>query len=569
MTPFKRLVCYAKHYWRYLILSGCMTICFGIFSALPAYLIRIIIDSIIAPRATAMLAPFIACLGGIFLCKGIFIYLSSYYLEYVSNRIMRDVREDLFGALLNLPASSFKQTSSGELLSLFIADITALQEASNRAIRLGIRSVVEAIFLLGIAIAQNTTLALIMLVVGPTIGGAMRILGKKMRTSARLGQEHIGSLASYLQQVIIGIRDIFACNAQAYEQERFKHILQTHLAIIMRTAHIAALTPALIECIAMLGVVVVLYIALNQVLSGTISSGQLGAFFAAMMLAYQPVKRLVNIYADLQMGIAAATRIFDLIDRAQENSLTTLPEVSLTTPLSHISFKHVSFCYQQKAPILKDLCFTINAGDRIGIMGASGSGKSTLCDLLLKFINPSSGTLLFNNEPLASFSTMNLRMQIGYVGQRTFLFNDTVAKNIAYSYKHASPDEIIYAAKQASAHEFIMQLPYGYETLVGEDGSLLSGGQKQRLTIARALLKKPQLLILDEATSALDAATAQDIMGTIGALPAQMTIITITHDEAILRHMHRILKLEHGMLIESSANQLFPSQDQNYDRTRP
>ena len=318
----------------------------------------------------------------------------------------------------------------------------------------------------------------------------------------------------------------------------------------MASAHVECLLPALVETLAVAGCSVIFYTAAHQVLAGTITAGQLTAFIAAVILAYQPLKKMVSVYSDIQYGLAAAERVFTILDIAVP--ATDSRPLELTVVKHELRFDHVSFSYD-KHRVLTDVSLTINRGQAIGIVGPSGAGKSTLCDLLLAFSNPTAGQIYIDDQPISSISLESLRNTIGYVGQRTFLFNDTIANNVAYAQPNATREQIIKACRAAHAEEFIALLPNGYDTMVGENGTLLSGGQKQRITIARALLKNPAILIFDEATSSLDEASEIMIRQTIEALKGHKTLLIVSHRPSMLQNVDRILTVSNHTVSETAS----------------
>jgi subfamily B ATP-binding cassette protein MsbA len=316
----------------------------------------------------------------------------------------------------------------------------------------------------------------------------------------------------------------------------------------MRNVRVEAAAPALIEAIAITGGGFVFYFAAKQVISGAITAGTLTSFFAAILLAYQPLKKLVALYSEVQYGLAAADRIFstmDLIYPATKNR-----EIELVSLKNQLQCKDLSFEYNKDAVVFSNINLTIQKGECIGIVGPSGAGKSTLCDLLLGFITPTSGQILIDEQDISKVTYASLRNHIGYVGQRTFLFNDTIYNNVLYAQPNASDKDILDACRAAHVDEFANDLALGYYTNVGENGSLLSGGQKQRITIARTLLKSPEIIIFDEATSSLDQKSEKAIQQTINELRGTKTIIIITHRPSMLDGVDRIFNVNDGQIKE-------------------
>lgn len=555
MNSIKRVLNYTKKYWKHLGISILTATLFGIFSAAPTYVIKNVVDDVFIKKFENLLIPFILGFLLLFALKGIFMYLSNYYMNWVGNRVINDIRTDLFEKVIHFPISFFQKNTTGQLMSHFLNDIQMIQNASSSAIKNGVRSFFEAIFLLGVAFTQNWKLATLMMIVGPAIGISISKMGKAIKSASISIQKSIGNISSILQEVFIGIREVKAFNGEQTEIKRFSEYLKDCFSSIMRNVHFESFAPAFIETIAMLGCGVVFYVAAHQIMNGTISAGQLTSFFAATLLAYQPLKRLITVYSEIQYGLAAADRIFELMDRvyvdARGESGNPYEHQKINLAQScEIRFENVSFSYTPDTPVLKNITLTLKQSERIGIIGTSGSGKSTLCDLLLGFITPTSGQIFINGKDISKMALSDLRNQIGYVGQKTFLFNDTVYKNVSYCQPQKSELTITNACKAAHADEFIQKLPQKYQTIVGENGSKLSGGQKQRLTIARALLKNPPILIFDEATSALDNESENMIRLTLEENLKEKTVIVVSHRLSFIEKMDRIFLVQNHQIVE-------------------
>jgi subfamily B ATP-binding cassette protein MsbA len=554
MKNLSRTLQYAKKYWQYVTLAIICASIFGIVSAMPSYLLKHTVDEVFIKRYSNLILPFMGAFGLFFILKALFMYLSSYFMYWVSNRVINDIRTDLYEKILNFPTSFYQKTTTGKLMSYFLNDIQMIQQASASAIRDGVRSFFEAIFLIGFAFYQDYQLGILLLLVGPVIGYTARSMGKKRKNASLAIQSQMGNVSSLLQESLIGIREIKAFNAEKTAHSRFKNFLDRCFGSIMHNVHIEALTPATIEVISMLGCSVIFYAAAHQVLDGVITAGQLTSFAASVILAYQPLKKMIAVYSDIQYGLAAADRVFEIMDTvypATQNRYRELPKFEHAIQLEQVSFSYNTVIpdgynanhnvmHHDNQKVLDTVTLTIKKGERIGIVGPSGSGKSTLCDLLLGFIVPTSGKILMDGIDITSLSFESLRSHIGYVGQRTFLFNDSILNNVAYSRPDATHDQVIAACKAAYADEFIQKLPNGYETIVGENGTLLSGGQKQRLTIARALLKDPEILIFDEATSSLDQESENMIRLAIEEIRKDKTLIVVSHRPTMLENLDRI-----------------------------
>ncbi|MFH1644675.1 MAG: ABC transporter ATP-binding protein [bacterium] len=555
MTTFQKILTYTKKYWKRLSLSIATATLYGLFSAAPTYVIRDAVDKIFGNKSTNLIIPFILLFILLFTLKGVFMYMSHYFMNWVGNKVVNDIRDDLFKKIIHFPMSFFKEEkTTGELMSHFLNDIQMIQQASSSAIKNGARSFFEAIFLIGVAFTQNFKLAFLMMLIGPLIGITIKKVGRAVKKASTNIQNKMGSVSSAFQETFVGIKEIKAFNAEKTESKRIANLLTEYFVSTMKNVKIEALAPAFVESIAMFGSSFVFYIAAIQIMNGTITPGQLTSFFAALLLSYQPLKRLISVYTEIQYGLAAGDRIFILMEKvypATQNRNLILNEFN-----NSIEIKNLSFRYNDKTQVLQNLNLQIKKGETVGLIGSSGSGKSTFCDLILAFLNPTNGQIIIDGKDITNITYESLRNQIGYVGQHTFLFNDTINANVSYSKQNATQQEIINACKAAHAHEFIEQLPNGYETIVGENGTLLSGGQKQRLTIARALLKNPEILIFDEATSSLDQKSENMIKLALDEICKHKTVIIISHRLYFIEKMNRILKIQNKNIIEITKQDL-------------
>jgi len=547
MSNLHRILNYSKNYWKELTISILAAIFCGIFSAAPSWVVQHTVDDIFVKGLTHLIIPFIIGFILLFVCKGITTYFSSYYMNWVGHRVINDIRKDLFDRIIYFPLDFFKKRTTGELLAHFLNDIRMIQNASSSAIKHGIRSAFEAVALLSVAIIQNPKLSILIAILAPFIIISIRRMGKAVRATAITIQNEIGSVSSLLQETFVGVREIKAFNAEPYECKRFKDHLDRCFISLMNNVHAESVGPAFIETITMAGASIIFYIAAHQVLQGTITPGQLTSFFAAILLAFQPIKRLLSAYTDIQNGLAAADRIFAIMDIPCTTQERTK---QLVTFSNQVRFENVTFHYSDESPILQNSSFSIFKGEKIGIIGPSGAGKSTACDLILGFAKPISGTVYIDAQDISTVTLQSLREQIGYVSQHPFLFNDSIFANITYATPQATFQEVEEAARLANIYEFIKSLPYQWDTLVGENGSLLSGGQKQRLTIARALLKKPAILILDEATSALDTQSEELISRAIENLSKTITVIAVSHRPSLMAKMDRIFTIHDKKFLE-------------------
>ncbi len=556
MNTLNRVLTYTKRYWKHLLLSGATASLYGLFSAAPTYVIKHTVDEIFVNKYNNLLIPFIIGFVVLFALKGIFMYLSNYYMNWVGNKVINDIRNNLFEKVIYFPISFFQKKTTGQLMSHFLNDIQMIQNASSNAVKNGMRSFFEAIFLIGVAFTQNWKLALLMMFVGPAIGITISKMGKAIKSASVSIQNSMGNISAMLQEVFVGVREVKAFTGEQIETKRFRKNLNNCFSSIMRNVHVESLAPACIETIAMLGSSVVFYVAAQQIMNGTITAGQLTAFFASILLSYQPLKRLINVYSEVQYGLAAADRVFELMDKVypatQRNNVESPKTINSTNTNNEIKFEGVWFKYNENTHVFQDVNLNIKRNESIGIIGPSGSGKCTFCDLLLGFIVSDVGKIFIGNNDITQMPLNSLRSKIGYVGQKTFLFNDTILANVTYSQKNKTKQDVIAACKSAHADEFIQKLPEKYHTCVGENGNKLSGGQKQRITIARALLKDPEILIFDEATSSLDQESENMIRLTLEEIKKTKTIIVVSHRLSFIEKMDCIFVVENKGIKEIS-----------------
>ena len=555
MTDLQRVLSYTKRYWRRLFLSIITATLYGIFSAAPTYVLKHTVDNVFVEGLKHLIIPFIIGFVLLFALKGLFSYLATYYMHWVGNRVVNDIRNDLLKKIIYFPLSFFKKKTTGELMSHFLNDIGMIQNASSNAVKNGVRSFFEALFLIGVACFQNWKLAALSSIVAPCIVISIQCMGRAVKSASKTIQNEMGLMSSVLQEIFIGIREVKIFNGENTERKRFAKHLDQYLGSVIRNVRIEAFGPAFIETIAMLTSSFVFYVAAQQVLSGSITPGELASFFAAVLLAYQPIKRLINVYSDVQYGLAAAERIFSLMDLVYPALKNRT--ISMSSFDNKLVFKNVSFSYEKDLPVLQNVNLEIKKGERIGLLGPSGSGKSTFCDLLLGFLNPTAGVITVDGNDITKVSLKDLRSFIGSVSQQTFLFNDTVQTNVKYVCRDATQEQLVQACKRSYAHEFIKQLSSKYDTMVGENGTLLSGGQKQRLTIARVFLRDPDILIFDEATSALDQKSEEMIRLAFEDICKTKTVIVVSHRLSFIEKMDRILAIQDGRFVEVAHTNLF------------
>ncbi len=548
---YRRLLRYAMPYRGRLLLGILFGIVFagstaGIFPAMERTLGEMFDQERMGLGTIVAIAVILPVLG---LIRGIGQFLSMYYIKWVGYRVVHDLRVDLFDRLQELSVYYFTQTKAGELISRTANDTMMVERAVSRSLGDLVRQPFTLLFLVGVVIWLDPMLAFISLVVFPVCLLPIIKFGRRVRRNSRHAQSNLADIVSILQEGIAGVRVIKAFGMEPYERQRFADRCQEVFARLLKVARArSAIEPIIIE-ISIIGVVLILvYAHLRGIPMQTFVT-----FALALVALYDPVKKLSQVHLMIQQSSAAADRIFEVLD--EHVAVHDLPgAVALEGPIEQIEFRQVGFRYERE-PVLQDVSFHVRPGECIAFVGSSGSGKTTLVSLLPRFFDVTEGDILINGRSTRDYTLTSLRKQIGLVTQDTFLFNDTIANNIAYGRRDADPADIERAAARAHAHEFIQALPEGYETVVGDRGVRLSGGQCQRIAIARAILRNPPIMILDEATSALDTESERLVQAALDDLMAHRTVFAIAHRLSTIQHADRIVVLDEGRVAEIGTHE--------------
>ncbi|MBI2163896.1 MAG: ABC transporter ATP-binding protein [candidate division NC10 bacterium] len=502
----------------------------------------------------------------VLLVKAMVNYVSVYLMKYVSERVMADVRDALYAHLHSLSLGFFLRKNTGEIVSRVTADVDALGAAVTDLFRNALREPFTIVGLVALLFVIHWQLALASLLIFPMTVIPILKFGQKIRRRGTRVLERRAELSTVIQEGITGIRIVQAFGMQAYERQRFCAKNRELFQAIMRIVRVDALSGPVMEILEAVGIVVAVWLGGYLVFRGELTPGAFMGFLGALASLYVPIKRLSAVNNNIQRGMAGVHRVFEVMDQQPEvtdrSGARVLPPVKET-----VTFEHVSFAYEPGRFILRDVHFQGKMGEIVAIVGPSGAGKSTLVNLLPRFFDPTDGRILLDGVDLRDVTLPSLRAQIGMVTQDTILFDDTVANNIAYGLfatggaarvSGPSPDcdlaRIREAARLANAEEFILQLPEGYATRIGEKGVRLSGGQKQRIAIARAILKDPPILILDEATSALDAEAERLVQEALERLMRNRTTFVIAHRLSTVIQADRIVVLEDGRLVEMGTH---------------
>jgi subfamily B ATP-binding cassette protein MsbA len=529
-----------------------------------AYVVKPALDDVFINKdATKLfLLPFVII--AIFLLKGIFNYLQSYLMNFVGLRVVADLRARLYDHLQTLSLSFFNKTPTGVLISRITNDVNLIQASVSNVITGVLKDVFTIISLIVVVFYQNWKLAIIAVIVFPLATLPITEFGKRLRKFSRRSQEQMGSITTFLHETITGNRIVKAFSMEEYEKRRFAADNDRFFRTVFKRARIRALSHPLMELIGGVGVACVIWVGGYSVIRGEMTPGTFFSFMAALFMLYNPIRDLNKVNLEFQEGLAAATRVFELLD--------TLPDIKDNAgsfpllPISKgIDFRDVTFKYDGE-PVLKNISFQVRPGEVIAIVGMSGAGKTSLVNLLPRFYDIAEGQILFDGCDIRKVTIQSLRGQIGLVTQQTILFNDTVRNNIAYGSQERPDQEMIEAAKAANAHDFIMRLDRGYDTWIGEQGAKLSGGERQRLSIARALLKNAPILILDEATSSLDSDSEAEVQKALDRLMENRTVFVIAHRLSTIRNADRILVLSSGELVEEGTHDELMARQGEYHR---
>lgn len=501
----------------------------------------------------------------IFFIKGLSSYIGNYQMAAIGQRVVKDIRNNLYSSIIDKPISFFRSRSTGSLISRITNDVERIQYAVSTNLADLIRETLTVLALAAYIFYRNATFAIVALIVAPLILAPIIQFGKRLRSTSRRGQEQMEGLTNRLHETFSGIRIVKAFSAEDHEKKRFQEENDRMLRVILKGNKYFSLTAPVMEMIGAFGVAYMIYWGFTQISLGNTTVGDFSVILVALYGMYNPIKKLSRINNFLQQAFAAVDRVFDVL--AIRNEIHEHPDaVNFPGFEKGIRFNNVSFSYGDRR-ILTDIDFSVPKGKVCAIVGLSGAGKTTLVNLLPRFDDASMGTISIDGRDIRDFTLSSLRGNIGIVTQETILFNDSVKSNISYgnSFKLDDP-QITEAAKAAYAHDFIMKMPNGYDTIIGEKGIKISGGERQRLAIARALIKNPPILILDEATSALDSESERLVQSALENLMSHRTTFVIAHRLSTVRKADIIIVLQDGRLIEQGTHSELIRQDGTYSK---
>ncbi len=550
MRLYLRLLEYIRPYWGRLVIAA---VCSGAVAALTggyAWLVRPALDEIFINKNETWLYLLPVVLMAVSVLKGICGYGQSYLMIFVGSRVVTDIRQQLFGHLMRLPIGFHLKNPSSRMLSRVINDVNWIQNAVSGVLKDLFQQSLTFLVLLGVILYQNWRLALFSILVIPLSAYPMVRFGNQLRKIATTGQERTADMSTALQETLTGVRIVKGFTREDAEGRRFAGFNEAYFRTNMKSTQVSAITSPVLEVVGIVGVAGIIWYGGSQVIQGAMTPGTFFSFLTAVFLMYTPIKRLASANNTIQQALAAADRVFTVLDVPTEAARDTGTR-GLDGVRSAIALHGVSFRYEGvEAWALTDISLTVRPGEVLALVGSSGAGKTTLVNLIPRFHDPTAGAILIDGVDLREIRLAALRRQIGIVSQETLLFDDTVGNNIAYGKDEATEAAITDAARAAFAHDFIMKLPNGYDTLIGENGVRLSGGERQRLAIARALLRNPPILILDEATSSLDTESERMVQMALANLMKGRTTFVIAHRLSTVQRADRIAVLAGGRLVE-------------------
>lgn len=551
---YRRLLGYAQPYWAVFTIAILGMLVFAATEPAFAAMMKPLLDGSFVERDIEIVRTMPFLLVGLFLVRGAAGFIDTYCLKWVGRRVVADLRQRMFEQLLRAPTRYYDNTGSGQILAKLTYNVENVANAATDALTTLVRDGFTVLGLLAYMLYLDAALATIFLLIGPPMAMSIKYATRRFRRFSRSILDRIGELTHAAQQVIEGHRVVKAFGGQAQEAERFARVNEKTRSLQMKMIATEAVSVPLVQLISALAIALVVYLSTMQGLREDMSVGTFMSFVVAMGLLLPPIKRLTAINSHLQRGIIAAASLFELLDGEPERDTGTR---TLPRARGRIEYRGVSHEFsKEKGRVLRDIDLAIAPGETVALVGRSGSGKTTLASLLPRFYDPTAGQILVDGIEIRELTLASLRAQVSVVSQDVVLFNDTVARNIAYGREGgASPAELERVAEAAHALEFIRALPEGLATRIGDRGVLLSGGQRQRLAIARAMLKDAPILILDEATSALDTESERHIQAALDSLMRDRTTLIIAHRLSTIERADRIVALLDGRILEQGTHQ--------------
>jgi subfamily B ATP-binding cassette protein MsbA len=561
MVGFRRMLSYVLPHWPTVLAAAlCSAVVSGVDGTF-AWMVKDAVDDVFISGQRSQLVLISVGIAVLFLFRGGFTFAQNYLMSRVGGKIVRDLRDKLYSHMVFLPMSHYGEDTAGNMMSRVISDAGMLDRLLVTRIKDVFLNVGTIIVLMCIALYRRWDLTLMTVVVLPFAFYGVDRIGKRLKRVSKDAQIRMAHITESLSEGLNGIKVVKSYTMEGNEDLKFKDRSQSYYREYMRGVRLQEAASMLMELFGGFGIGFVIYYGGSLVVSGAISSGEFLSFTAAILMLFNPAKRLAAAHNGLQQARAYIERIDEVLDLPPEHDGTRE-----AAPFAReIAFDHVTFRYPGREEYaLRDVSLTVKKGEVVALVGRSGSGKTTLVDLLARFHMPGEGRILMDGVEINDLTARSLRGQIGTVSQEVVLFNDTIAGNIRFGNTTATAEDVERAARAAFAHEFIMDLPQGYDTGVGDAGKLLSGGQRQRISIARAVLKNPPILVLDEATSALDSQSERMVQqaldrlieesGAVGDATGRKTIFVIAHRLSTIKRADRIVVLDQGRIAEVGSH---------------
>jgi len=585
MRQLTRLIRYVAPYWWQLLGSVLLMAAVGLLDAFRVLLIGPIFDRVLNPaspsrdiqlfrlpgtQSNVLLQQFVPshfqnpwtvvafALVSATILKGIFDYAGTYLVNYAGFGMITDLRDDLYDSILRSSAAFFQRHPTGTLVSTIVNDIERVQYAMSSVLAEFLQQLFTLIFTAAVVVLLGGKLAWVLVLFVPFIIYSAGKIGRRVRHTTRRGQDKLADIQNILHETITGNRIVKAFSMESWEMARFRRAAQRLFRANLRSVAASAVSSPLMDIFGAIAIAMLLLLGRDQINHHVFTAGTFLAFIVAVFKLYDPVRKFALFNNNFQQALGASSEIFRFMDR--DDDVREKPGAkSLPVFSEYIRFENVSFSYETDGlgsrEILREITLEVKAGEVLAVVGSSGAGKSTLVHLIPRFFDVTSGRLIVDGRDVRDVTLASLRSQIGIVTQETVLFNDTLRNNIAYGQPGVSQKQVEAAARAALAHEFISDLPDGYNTVIGERGLRLSGGERQRIAIARALLKNAPILILDEATSALDSESEALVQSALQNLMSGRTVFVIAHRLSTVRRADRIVVLESGMIADVGAHE--------------
>jgi ATP-binding cassette, subfamily B, bacterial MsbA len=595
MRQLSRLLRYFKPYWLHMLAAVVSMALVGLLDAFRLLLIGPIFDRVLNPSAQSHTLPLFHmpvshkpielnwfvpehfhnvwtmvafALVASTVLKGVFDYGGSYLANYAGYGMVTDLRNELYAATLRRSVAFFQKYSTGTLLSAIVNDIERVQFALSSVLAEFLQQFFTFLFTACVVILLGGRLTWVLIIFVPVVVMAARRIGQRVRTTTRRGQDKLAEIQNILQETITGVRIVKAFSMEAWETRRFRDAGRRLFKANLRSVSAYAVSSPMMDIFGAIAIAILILIGREYIKRGFFTEGVFLAFIIAVFKLYEPVRKFGIFNNNFQQALGASSAIFQFLD-AQDDVREKLGAQKLPPFHQGIRFEHVYFNYGQAnddRDVLHDINLEVSPGELVAIVGSSGSGKTTLVHLLPRFFDVTRGRLLVDGRDVRDLTVASLRSQIAIVTQDTILFNDTVRNNIAYGQPEVPPETVEDAARAALAHDFIMALPEGYDSVIGERGLRLSGGERQRISIARAILKNAPILILDEATSALDTESESLVQVALQNLITGRTVFVIAHRLSTVRRADRILVVENGMVIDQGTHDCLLARPGTYRR---